>query len=670
MSVPPEELRKRAEELRRQIEEHNRLYYVLDRPRISDREYDQLFRELVELEARFPSLVLPDSPTQRIGATPAEKFEPYTHAEMMLSLENAGERAELEAWEERLLSQLDRRPERGYWCEPKVDGAAVEIVYAEGRLSVGATRGDGRVGENVTQNVRTIRGLPLRLVGSPPSLLEVRGEVYMARRDFAALNEEAEERGERTFANPRNAAAGSLRQLDSTVTGRRPLRILVHGTGRAAGTAFATQQEAMEAVSSWGLPTAGERSRLCDDLPSVQSFYEELRNAREGIPYEIDGLVVKVNEIALQRELGARARNPRWAIAYKFPSQEKETLLERIEVQVGRTGALTPVAVLRPVRIGGVVVSSATLHNQDQLDEKEIREGDTVLVTRAGDVIPEVIRVIPEKRPEGTVPYRIPETCPRCGSRAVKPEGEVTLRCPNLACPAQVKGRILHFASREAMDIDHLGEKLVEQLVAKGLVSDPAGLYGLTLDQIAGLERMGEKSGRNLLAAIERSKSTTMARFLHALGIRHVGEAMARTIAEHVGSLEEISKATPEELQGIPDVGPEVSTAIRDFFRNAANRRTVEKLLAAGVHPAPAERRATGPLEGFTFLFTGDLASLTRARARSLAEAKGARVVGSMSGKVTHVVAGAKPGSKVQRARELGLRIIDEEEFESLIQRS
>ncbi len=670
MSVPPEELRKRAEELRLQIEEHDHLYYVLDSPRISDREYDRLFRELVELETRFPSLVVPESPTQRVGAAPAEKFEPYTHAEMMLSLENALERAELEAWEERILSQIGRRPAGGYWCEPKVDGAAVEIVYLDGRLFVGATRGDGRVGENVTQNVRTIRGLPLRLRGSPPSLLEVRGEVYMARGDFALLNEEAEERGERTFANPRNAAAGSLRQLDSAVTGRRPLRILVHGAGRAAGTEFATQQEAMRAVSSWGLPTAAARSRLCEDLSSVQGFYEELLEARGGIPYEIDGLVVKVNEIALQRELGARARNPRWALAYKFPSQERETLLERIEIQVGRTGALTPVAVLRPVRIGGVVVSSATLHNQDQLEEKEIREGDTVLMTRAGDVIPEVIRVIREKRPAGTVPYRFPETCPRCGSRAVKPEGEVTLRCPNLACPAQVKGRILHFASRGAMDIDHLGEKLVEQLVAKGLVSDPADLYGLTLDRIAGLERMGEKSGRNLLAAIERSKRTTMARFLYALGIRHVGEAMARTIAEHVGSLAKITESTPEELQRIPDVGPEVSTAIRDFFQNAANRRTIEKLFAAGVQPAPAEPRAKGPLEGFTFLFTGDLASLTRARARSLAEAKGARVAGSVSGKVTHVVAGAKPGSKLQRARELGLQIIDEEEFKDLIGRN
>ena len=663
MPTAPDEVRRRAEELRRLIDDHNYRYHVLDAPTISDAEYDLLFRELLTLEEAYPDLAVPESPTRRVGAAPAERFEPYIHVEMMLSLENAADAADLAAWRERIDAHLGRAADVGFWCEPKIDGVAIELVYEEGRLSVGSTRGDGRVGENVTQNIRTIRSVPLRLVGLPPPLVEVRGEVYMDKADFARLNVESEERGERAFANPRNAAAGSLRQLDPAVTSRRPLRLLVHGMGRVEGAAFATQEEAISAAASWGLPTAGRRAALCPDLQALRDYCERLSAEREECPFEIDGVVVKVNEIPIQRELGARARNPRWAIAFKFPPREEETVLERIEVQVGRTGALTPVAVLRPVRVGGVMVSSATLHNQDQIDEKGIREGDAVIVTRAGDVIPEVVRVIAERRGGGSIPYRMPLECPACGSKAVRPEGEVIPRCPNIACPAQVKGRILHFSRREAMDIDGLGERLVDQLVGRRLVGDPADLYRLGHEELAALERMGSKSARNLLASIERSKKTTLARLIHALGIRHVGETLASGLADHLGSLEALLEASREELERIPDVGPQVSASIRDFFDNAANQGVIRKLLEVGVQPAPPAPREAGVLQGMTFVFTGELASMSRQKASDLVTSKGARVVGSVSPRVTHVVSGSGAGSKLKRARELGLTILDEEAF-------
>jgi len=663
MPIPPEEVRRRAEDLRRILRDHDYRYHVLDAPTVSDAEYDRLFRDLVEIERLHPEIIIPDSPTQRVGAVPAEKFEPFTHAGMMLSLENAADAVELAAFQDRLFSHLGGARPVAYWCEPKVDGAAIELVYEDGRLAVAATRGDGKVGENVTRNVRTIHGVPLRLKGGSPALLEVRGEIYMEKADFARLNTEVEERGERTFANPRNAAAGSLRQLDPAMTARRPLKILIHGLGRVQGASLGTQQEAMEAVAEWGLPTAARRGRLCGDLPAVQAYHDDLARTRESIPFEIDGVAVKVNEVSVQKDLGSRARNPRWAIAYKFPPREAETRLERIEVQVGRTGALTPVAVLSPVRVGGVVVSSATLHNQDMLDEKDVREGDTVIVTRAGDVIPEVVRVLTERRRDGSVPFRMPDTCPVCGSRAVRAGGEVIPRCPNMACAAQVKGRILHFASREAMDIDHLGERLVDQLVEKGLVADPADLYRLTQNRLEALERMGARSARNLLDSIAKSKSPPLARLIHALGIRHVGETLAVTLAEHLGSMERLIEAPREGLEQIPDVGEEVSASIRDFFDNPVNLRVVRKLQEAGVVPQPPAPRAAGPLSGVTFLFTGELASMPRSRARALAEAAGARVAGAMSRRVTHVVAGAGSGSKLQKAREMGLSVLEEDEF-------
>ncbi len=668
----PKSAASRAAELRRLIRLHDKRYYCLDDPAVSDADYDRLFRELIELEERYPDLATADSPTFGVGAPPAQGFEQVERALPMLSLENAVSEEEVEAWRARLIGHLGRDEALSYWCEPKIDGAGIEILYEKGNLSVASTRGDGRIGEKVTANVRTIRDVPPSLRGAPPDLLEVRGEVFIEKADFARLNEAAAREGERTFANPRNAAAGSLRQLDPRVTARRPLRMIVHGLGRHPGAEFESQSAAMDSLRAWGLPTAGERGRLFTDLEGVRGYYASLAEARHRIPFEIDGLVIKVDSLALQQELGARSRNPRWAIAWKFPPVEAETLLEDIEVQVGRTGALTPVAVLRPVPIGGVVVSSATLHNAAQIREKDVRKGDTVVVRRAGDVIPEIVSVVAALRPEGSEPYRMPDACPSCGTRAVLPEGDaVVARCPNRACPAQVNARILHFARREAMDIDHLGGKLVARLVEKRLVRDPADLYRLTLDQVAGLERMGEKSARNLLASIQRSRSTTLARLIHALGIRHVGESVAAALAREIGTIEKLMEADREALERISDVGPEVSEAIQEFFRDDSNRAMVRSLLDAGVKAAPVEEAPTeGPLAGKVFVFTGELAAFSRSEAAALVRSRGGRVAGSLTKKVTHLVAGEASGAKLARARALGIEVLDERSFLKLARRS
>ncbi|HXI02487.1 MAG TPA: NAD-dependent DNA ligase LigA [Candidatus Saccharimonadales bacterium] len=668
----PEATRRRALELRRLIRDHNHRYYVLDDPSVTDAEYDALFRELLDIERLHPDLVSPDSPTQRVGSAPAEGFEPYTRAEPMLSLENAVSAEEMDAWRERIATLLGREEPIACWCEPKIDGAAIELLYREGRLETASTRGDGRTGENVTGNVRTIRSVPLSLLGSPPALLEVRGEIYMDKRDFARLNEDAAASGERTFANPRNAAAGSLRQLDPRVTARRPLRLIVHGIGRLEGGApFGSMDEAMQQLAGWGLPTAGARAHLAGDLDAVKRYYAKLESGRERIPYEIDGVVVKVNSLDLQRELGVRARNPRWAIAWKFAPSEGRTRLESIEIQVGRTGALTPVAVLAPVAIGGVVVRSATLHNQAQIDEKDVRVGDTVVVTRAGDVIPEVTRVVIEERPEGLEPYRMPEICPSCGTRAVRSEDEAVARCPNRSCPAQVRGRILHFARREAMDIDRLGDKLVAKLIESGLVSGPADLYALRLDDVANLERMGRKSAENLLEAIDRSRHATLPRLVYGLGIRHVGESVAASLAAAFGRLEGLAAADRDALVKVPDVGPEVAEAVLEFFGDPESRKMLAALREAGVEARPeAPRPGGGPLEGLTIVFTGELSSMSRDEASALARSLGARVVGSISKKVTHLVAGESAGSKLDKARKLGIETIDEKDFLKLAGRS
>ncbi|HET6372128.1 MAG TPA: NAD-dependent DNA ligase LigA, partial [Candidatus Polarisedimenticolia bacterium] len=659
-------------ELRRLLDSHNHSYYVLDDPTVSDAQYDRLLRELEELESQHPGLVTPESPTQRVGAAPAEKFETYRHALQMLSLQNATSPEEMKEWHERIVAAGKEEGLEGveYWCEPKIDGAAVELVYEEGRLVMGATRGDGWNGEAVTSNLRTIRGLPLMLrparpKGMVPALLEARGEVYMNKEDFAELNRQAEERGEKVFANPRNSAAGSLRQLDPRMTASRPLRILCHGLGRIAGPAPATQEEAIRRLHDLGLATALRLARRCSSLEEVEAYYAKMEAEREKLPFEIDGVVVKVNDIARQERLGLRARSPRWAIAYKFEPREAETTLEEIRVQVGRTGALTPVAQVTPVAVGGVTVSSVTLHNWDFIKEKDLRLGDRVVLTRAGDVIPQILRVVPGDGSRRPAPLRRPGACPICGSKVIVPEGEIVPRCPNIGCPAQVKGRVLHFASRPAMDIDGLGEKLVDQLVDKGLVKAPSDLYFLEQETLAGLDRMAEKSAENLVAAIGKSRNTTLPRQLYALGIRHVGEATGQALARHFGSLEAVCAASEEDLRQVQDVGPAVAQSITGFFANPQNQAFLKELERAKVVAAPmaAERPAKGPLAGMVMVFTGELESMPRSDAKELAESLGARVAGAVTKKVTHVVAGAAAGSKLDKARQLGVEILDEEEF-------
>ncbi|HEY3175080.1 MAG TPA: NAD-dependent DNA ligase LigA [Candidatus Polarisedimenticolia bacterium] len=664
MTRVPQEAARRAEALRRQIEHHNHRYYVLDDPEISDAEYDGLLRELTDLEARYPALVTADSPTQRVGASPLDKFTPYRHALQMLSLQNAKDAAEMKEWYARVEGEG-----LAMWSEPKIDGAAIELVYQDGVFAAGSTRGDGWNGEDVTANIRTIRGVPLRI--SPrkggakvPALLEIRGEVYMNKTDFADLNRQAEEQGEKVFANPRNAAAGSLRQLDPKITAARPLRVLCHGLGRVEGIDLRTQAEAIGYLDSLGMMTAMKWSRLCGSFDEIERHYAELEGGREKLPFEIDGMVVKVNDLKAQERLGLRSRTPRWAVAWKFPPREAETTLTDIRVQVGRTGALTPVGVIEPACVGGVTITSVTLHNWEMIREKDIRVGDRVIVTRAGDVIPEIVRVVSERRVSDAPPPAMPRRCPVCDSEVAIPEGEVIPRCPNIACPAQVKGRILHFASREAMDVDHLGDKLVDQLVDRGLVKDPADLYHLDLETVAGLERMAKKSAANLLESIERSKRTTLPRLIHALGIRHVGLASAAALARHFRSLEALAGASEEDLIQVPDVGPAVAESIVTFFKDPANRRFIRRLEAAGItYPPPETPVRKGPMAGMVIVFTGELEAMSRSQAKKLAESLGAEVAPSITKRATHVVAGPRAGSKLEKARAMNLTILDEDRF-------
>jgi len=657
----PADAARRAERLRREIEGHNHRYYVLDDPEISDAEYDRLLRELTELEARYPSLVTPESPTQRVGAAPLQKFSTVRHALQMLSLQNAANREEMREWHERV-----EAGESALWCEPKVDGAAVELVYEGGRLVSASTRGDGWVGEDIIANIRTIGGVPLVLAPAgpkvaTPALLDVRGEVYINKRDFAELNRQASERGEKVFANPRNAAAGSLRQLDPKITASRPLRLLCHGLGRIEGVAVGRQEEAINLLKDLGLMTAWKWAKRCASLEEVEAYYDGLERDRDSLPFEIDGVVVKVDGIARQERLGLRSRSPRWAIAWKFPPREAETTLLDIRVQVGRTGALTPVAVLEPVWVSGVQVSNATLHNQEMIREKGIMIGDRVTVTRAGDVIPEIVGVV--SHPPGARMFSMPAACPICGSGVDIPEGEIIPRCPNIGCAAQVKGRLIHFASRGAMDIDGLGEKLVDQLVDKKIVSHPADLYGLSVERLAGLERMADKSAANLVASIDRSRRATLPRLLYALGIRHVGEASAVALARHFGTLEKIRQASVEELQRVPDVGPAVAQSLHTFFNDKSNLKVIERLGRELTIERMPERPAGGPLAGMVMVFTGELESMTRARAKDLAESLGAVVAPSITLKTTHVVAGPGAGSKLDKARKMKVAILNEESF-------
>jgi DNA ligase (NAD+) len=663
---------KRCDELRRQLEHHNRLYYVLDAPELTDTEYDTLFRELQTLESNYPELISVESPTQRVGGSALDKFTAITHRLPMLSLENATNELEIRDFDLRIKKNLGLPVEDriSYICEPKMDGLAVELVYIDGLLEVASTRGDGITGEDVTQNIRTVRSLPLRLSGDNiPHVLEVRGEVFLSLEAFYKINAEKEEAGEPPFANPRNAAAGSLRQLDSRITARRPLSIYCYAPGMCEGTDFVSQQDFFAAIAAWGLPV-NQLTKPVVGVEEAIAFYIDMRDKRDTLPYEIDGTVIKIDTFSLQRELGEKSRSPRWAIACKFPPRQAVTVIENILLSVGRTGVITPVAMLKPVEISGVTVSRATLHNWDEIALKDIRIGDTVVVERAGDVIPAVVRVMPEKRSGVEQPVPPPEKCPQCGSDVVHIADEVAVRCMGLACPPQIRESIIHFASRNAMDIEGLGEKFVEQLHTLGLVHSVADIYRLTQKDFMCFERMGDKLAANLLAAIENSKNRELHRLIFALGIRRVGERTAKALAQAFGNLENLQHATFDELISIRDIGATVAQSIATFFSNQGNREVIQRMLEAGVVPIVEAKKVGGRFTGKSFVFTGTLSRFTRDEAQRMVEAEGGSAVGSVSKKTTYVIAGEDAGSKLTKARELGVTVLTEDEFVTMMEQT
>ncbi|MBL8399079.1 MAG: NAD-dependent DNA ligase LigA [Candidatus Accumulibacter sp.] len=659
-----------------EIDRHNHRYYVLDAPTINDADYDRLFRELQALETANPQLLRSDSPTQRVGAAPLAEFVSVTHASPMLSLNNAFGDDEVAAFDRRVREGLavdDDTVEVAYSAEPKFDGLAVGLSYRHGIFVQGATRGDGITGEDITVNLRTLRSIPLRLLPGDsawPEQLEVRGEVLMLRRDFERLNQRQRAAGEKEFVNPRNAAAGSLRQLDPRITASRPLRFFAYGVGFADGGELPeTHSALLDRLAAWGLPVASERRRV-HGLTGLLAYHADIGRRRANLPYDIDGVVYKVDDRAAQQRLGFISRAPRFAIAHKFPAEEAVTQLLDISVQVGRTGALTPVARLAPVFVGGVTVTNATLHNEDEIRRKDVRVGDSVVVRRAGDVIPEVVRVLVDQRPATSQPFVMPMTCPVCGSAAARSDDEAVSRCTGgLYCPAQCKQAVLHFASRRAMDIEGLGDKLVDQLVDQHIVRTPADLYRLGLLSLVALDRLAEKSANNLLAAIEKSKQTTLARFIYALGIRNVGESTARDLARHFGSLDRLLTADVGQLQQVPDVGPVVAESIRLFCAEPHNQEAIAQLRAAGVHWQEGDATAPvgGPLSGKVFVLTGTLPTLSRDSASQLIQSAGGKVSGSVSKKTDFLLAGDEAGNKLDKARGLGVTIIDEAQLRTLL---
>jgi DNA ligase (NAD+) len=670
----------RAAALRTELARHAHAYYVLDNPSVPDAEYDRLFRELQAIEAAHPELISPDSPTQRVGGRPLDGFETVTHAVPMLSLNNAFTEEDLTAFDRRCREGLELpvvAEPVAYATEPKFDGLAITLIYQDGVFVQGATRGDGASGEDVSQNLRTVRSIPLRLRGeNVPSLLEVRGEVLMFRQAFEDLNKRQAARGEKTFANPRNAAAGSLRQLDSRITAERSLRFFAYSVVRAeGGQACASHSETMSWLRELGFPVSDLRD-VVYGAEGLWAYYQKIGAQRDSLPFDIDGVVYKVDQKILQDRLGFVSRAPRWAIAHKYPAQEELTELLDIEVQVGRTGAITPVARLKPVFVGGVTVTNATLHNEDELRRKGLRIGDTVIVRRAGDVIPEVVGPVLDRRTGSEREFVMPLVCPVCGSHIVRAEDEAVARCSGgLYCPAQRKQALLHFAQRRAMDIEGLGDKLVDQLVDTDRVKTPADLYALNIGALLGMERMAEKSALNLLEAIEKSRSTTLARFIFGLGIRNVGESTAKDLARHFGTLDALLSADLEQLQQVPDVGPVVAASLRQFLAEEHNRAVVEQLRKAGVHwsehaPAAADEAAApgGAVVGKTFVLTGTLPTMARDAAAALIEAGGGKVSGSVSKKTDYVVAGEEAGSKLVKANQLGVAVLDEEGLLVLLQ--
>lgn len=669
-----EDIKDHVGNLRRQLNEYSYHYYVLDAPIVPDAEYDRLYRELQTLELQHPQLVTNDSPTQRVGEKPLKNFPEVRHSIPMLSLDNAFDEQDLKNFDKRIRDILGLMNEEiDYAAEPKLDGVAVSLLYANGVLVRGATRGDGNMGEDITQNIRTIKSIPLHLRGLFPQILEIRGEVYIPKKEFEAFNQHALRNGEKTFANPRNAASGSLRQLDPQVTAHRPLNIYLYGIGEVKEPSKnnplpKTHHEILQWLAGFGLRVVPHQA-VVHGLTGLVSYQSDLLQKRNQLPYEIDGAVFKVNQIALQQEIGYVTKAPRFATAFKFPAHEELTEIIAVDFQVGRTGALTPVARLKPVHVAGVIVSNATLHNIDEIERKNIRIGDTVIVRRAGDVIPEVVSVILSKRPAETTKIELPHICPVCGSEVIKLEDFAAARCTGgLFCPAQKKEAIKHFASRKAMDIEGLGDKIVNQLVDNGLIHHVDDLYRLTLPQLMSLERMGQKSAENLLDALTKSKETTLARFIFALGIREVGEATARALAYHFGELAKLRVAQYEDLLNVPDVGPVAAQSISHFFQEPHNNEILDELIRIGIHwSEKTHDRSQAQLAGLTFVITGTLATISREDASEILRGRGARVTNSISKNTSYLVVGDNPGSKLEKAKQLNVKILNEQDFLTLL---
>jgi DNA ligase (NAD+) len=660
--------RERLGELRRLIEHHNYRYHVLDDPEVSDAEYDRLYRELQEIEARHPEWATPDSPTQRVGAEPASGFRAVRHAIPMLSLDNALSEAEVVAFDDRIRRLLKTEEPEFYVAEPKYDGVAVELLFEKGLFTLGSTRGDGKWGEDVTHNLRTVRSIPLRLHSSrPPELLEVRGEVFMPTEAFEQLNRDRLEAGQEPFANPRNATAGTLRQLDPRVAAGRPLDLFLYGVGRGGeDLGVETHAELLDRLRELGLKVNSRFARTRGIAGAIE-FHQSLETKRDALPYEADGTVIKIDAFVTRERLGTLERSPRWAIAYKFAPRQETTRLLEIRAYVGRTGTLTPVALLEPVRVGGVTVTNASLHNQDEVDKLDARAGDTVLVQRSGDVIPKVVKVIRERRPEGTQPYRLPEQCPVCRARVVRLPDEVAFRCQNLACPAQVRERLRHFSSRSALDIDGMGDKLVDQLVERGLVHQPSDLFNLTKEPLVALDRMGKKSAEKLLAQIEQARHTSLARLLYGLGIRHVGQHVAAVLARHFGRLERLLAASREELEEVEEVGPTIAESLVAYLGDQENRAEIERLRRVVTLEAPTETTTgTRPFTGKTVVLTGTL-SEPRSRIRARIKAAGGKVTSAVSSTTDYVVTGENPGTKLRKAQELGIAVLNETQLRELL---
>jgi len=671
MSKISPEIRRKVEELREKINYHNHLYHVLDQPEITDAEYDRLFDQLVQLEKKYPELVIPDSPTQRVGAGPLTEFKTVRHSLPMLSLNKASTEEEFLDFHRRVLelSGTDGKKIK-YTAEPKFDGLAVEIVYKNGVFTLGSTRGDGIIGEDVTQNLKTIKTIPLKLLSKSvkiPRLIEVRGEVIIPKKEFEKLNREREKKGEPLYANPRNTAAGSVRQLDPQITASRPLEMFAHGIGKLENGKLSSHSEILKYLKQLGIRVS-EHWKLCNNIKEVMDFYHKTLEFREKLDYELDGIVIKVDDLALQNKLGELSRSPRWAIAWKFPPQQEQTRILDIQVNVGRTGALTPVAILKPVRVGGVEVRRATLHNEDEMNKKDIRIGDTVIIQRAGDVIPEVVQVIKANRTGKEKKFKFPDKCPVCGSKAERAEGEAVYRCTGIACPAQLKERISHFASKGGMNMEGLGYKFIEQMVDLGLVKDPADLFYLKKEDLMKMDRMGEKLASKLLKAIENGKRADLPHLIYALGIRNVGEHMAQVLAREFKSIDNLAKKKPEELTEIFEVGPIVAQSIYNFFHDPKNLKVLGKMKKAGlVFPVYKETTKKTPITGKTFVLTGGLESFSRDETKRILESMGARVASSVSKNTDFVIVGENPGSKLAEAQKFGIKTLKEEEFKKLI---